>query len=188
MRASCFASLSAAVCLFSGSVGAEDLASAYLRGSTSITGGVSLYGYARGTSFDCGVGAGATVRRMSSAWAFEGRLGVNASYGENPNEGRSSRTSEAFTLGGAFGRGFALGDRVVMTPMLSFGVGGWHSATSAGDAWTTLTVQAAVEVPLTVMLSRSVYYEPYLSVSAAWQPDEEPVTNAWFGQRFGVVF
>lgn len=188
MRASLIASLGAATCLFSTGAGAEDLARAYLHDSTSITGGVSLNGYARSGTYECGVGIGATLRRVTSSWAFEGRLAANVAYGENELESASPHMWEFLSLGGAVGRGIALGDRVMLTPMLSFGVGAMSSATGGYRSWMTFTVQAAVELPLTVMLSRAVYYEPYLSLAHTWTPADDPSTTAWFGQRFGVIF
>lgn len=178
---------------------ADDLAQQYLRGTTSFGFAFMLdsgsYSSASDGSGGTSTGAAASlaVRRTWQGLYVEG--GVHGSLGFSATSRGSQWRHAGYGGSVGVGYGFALGERVVLGPGLTLRAARALGAASNGSQtseYVSDAIGVAVNLPVTVLISRGVFLEPYLTANldTVFGPDGATSTSIQVGagQRVGFIF
>ncbi len=193
------AALLAAALTATSNARADDLAQQYLRGTTSFGFAFSLGGGSYSFASD---GSSATqtiaaaslaVRRTWRGLYVEGGVHGHLGFGGTSRGGQWRDASYGGSVG--VGYGFALGERVVLAPGLTLRAARGLGAASHGSQtseYASDAIGVGVNLPVTVMISRGVYLEPYLAafLDTAFGADgaASPSVHVGAGHRVGFIF
>lgn len=182
---------------------AETPAQGYLRGRTSLAASLSLgasstWSDASGRS-NSGVivGLGVIGRRTFDGWVLEGDVTTTFGHSQAHDALQSQSGLHVYVEGhGAFGRAFAVGDRVLIIPEVFAGVAMQHEQRDLATGEQRnfgAVLELGARATVTVLVSDHVFLEPYVALTHSSvlnfdTPNDSLALRVGVGQRFGFYF